>query len=94
MCVNTSLIIIISEGLFIRVYPSLRFNSSFKYKKRTFLKVWFDLKEIIKKTFFVEKVDTIDVFRPDSIMTVPQLLYGASNMGRLLIDQVLQPGIY
>ena len=35
----------------------------------------------------VEKVDNVDLFRPDSILSVPSLMYGMSNMGRLLVDQ-------
>lgn len=35
----------------------------------------------------VEKVDSIDLFRPDSIMGVTQLFYGMSAMKRLLVDQ-------
>ena len=34
-----------------------------------------------------EKVDSIDLFRPDSVMGVSQLLFGMSAMGRLLVDQ-------
>ena len=39
-----------------------------------------------------EKVDSIDLFRPDSIMGVPQLLFGMSAMGRLLVDQASSAG--
>ena len=35
----------------------------------------------------VEKVDSIDLFRPDSIMGVTQLFYGMNAMKRLLVDQ-------
>ena len=35
----------------------------------------------------VTKVESIDLFRPDSIMGVTQLFYGVSAMGRLLVDQ-------
>jgi len=35
----------------------------------------------------LEKVDSVDLFRPDSIMNLPALVFGASAMGRLLIDQ-------
>ena len=39
-----------------------------------------------------EKVDSIDLFRPDSIMGVSQLLFGMSAMGRLLVDQASSAG--
>ena len=35
----------------------------------------------------VERVDHVDLFRPDSVMAVPQLLFGMNAMGRLLVDQ-------
>ena len=34
-----------------------------------------------------EKVDSVDLFRPDSIMGVYSAVTGASAMGRLLVDQ-------
>ena len=34
-----------------------------------------------------EKVDSIDLFRPDSLLGVGQLMFGMSAMGRLLVDQ-------
>ena len=35
----------------------------------------------------VIKVDAIDLFRPDSVLGMGQLLFGMSSMGRLLVDQ-------
>ena len=35
----------------------------------------------------VEKVESIDLFRPDSIMGVTQLFYGMNAMKRLIVDQ-------
>ena len=36
----------------------------------------------------LERVDSCDLFVPDSIMNIPQVMYGASAMGRLLVEQV------
>lgn len=36
----------------------------------------------------LETVDSMDLFRPDSILNVPQLFFVVSAMGRLLLDQV------
>jgi len=35
----------------------------------------------------LERVESCDLFVPESIMNIPQLVYGASSMGRLLVEQ-------
>ena len=40
------------------------------------------------KCDILEKVDSVDLFRPDSILNLPGLFFGMSAMGRLLVDQV------
>ncbi len=40
----------------------------------------------------LERVESCDLFLPDNLLNLPQLMYGVSAMGRLLVEQVSSYG--